>query len=482
MQGQQQSYKIARKIWGRSFDGTADITGTFRQNHLTINNNDGYGNGNICFNHNGGTPTMDGSSGRITCNHDNATAEMKFGLLDNAVTSVTKNTTTILTLKTAGVESSVDITAPNFHGTADDSGKLDGLSKTDFLRRNAADTLAAKCTINSSGSIVAVQETEIGSKIKFGRSTSQYYTFSGTSAGNFLTSVSPSSNTKDGLRFATSIDGGATVSKGYTLEGGRPFTSGYNDIHHNGKEIDTGYGAKFGGNITCGAAGGTLIVGTGGAAGLTLNDGGGNCNVTFNHAGNKADQDGNAGRISVNTDSTANANMYFTLYEGVTEGEKGTDAKVLQLRRDSGANYIHTLGRFNIDGTGNPESSGLLVNTNPITCRYLNNTDGEQNWHYKASIKTKEYYGWGLGLHVISAVANKYDMTFGTMPKASDGLTTKARITHDGKFGVGFGYNNPNVPGLISAKSDNTHLFVAEGNMVSDAGYPAYGFSGQTSA
>ena len=48
---------------------------------MTIN--DGYGNANIAFNHESGTPDVDGSSGRIECGVDGTTAEMMFELWDN---------------------------------------------------------------------------------------------------------------------------------------------------------------------------------------------------------------------------------------------------------------------------------------------------------------------------------------------------------------------------------------------------------------
>ena len=48
---------------------------------MTIN--DGYGNANLCFNHEAGTPDVDGSSGRIECGVDGTTAEMMFELWDN---------------------------------------------------------------------------------------------------------------------------------------------------------------------------------------------------------------------------------------------------------------------------------------------------------------------------------------------------------------------------------------------------------------
>ena len=57
-----------------------------------------------------------------------------------------------------------------------------------------------------------------------------------------------------------------------------------------------------------------------GGVSLTYNDGGGNASVTFNHTSQTPDQNGNSGRITVNTDSTTGAAMTFQLGENVTGG------------------------------------------------------------------------------------------------------------------------------------------------------------------
>ena len=59
--------------------------------------------------------------------------------------------------------------------------------------------------------------------------------------------------------------------------------------------------------------------GSGGVS-LTHNDGYGNANVTFNHQAGIPEQDGNAARIEVNTDSTTGAAIWFKGKSGVTGG------------------------------------------------------------------------------------------------------------------------------------------------------------------
>jgi len=80
--------------------------------------------------------------------------------------------------------------------------------------------------------------------------------------------------------------------------------------------------------------------GSGGVA-LTVNDGYGNANVTFNHKDGVPEQDGNAGRISVNTDDTNNVNMVFQLAENVAKGVKRSIGNTLSLSK--------TLATFFID-------------------------------------------------------------------------------------------------------------------------------------
>ena len=75
--------------------------------------------------------------------------------------------------------------------------------------------------------------------------------------------------------------------------------------------------------------------GSGGVA-LTINDGYGNANVTWNHANGVPEQNGNAGRIQVNTDATSNASMYFGLKSNVSANTAVQTTTVLTLT-ESGA-------------------------------------------------------------------------------------------------------------------------------------------------
>lgn len=73
-----------------------------------------------------------------------------------------------------------------------------------------------------------------------------------------------------------------------------------------------------------------------GSVALTINDGGGNASVTFNHIGTSPDQNGNAARIAVNTDSTSNCYMAFQGKSNVTSGVNVTLNDMVRMYADSG--------------------------------------------------------------------------------------------------------------------------------------------------
>ena len=86
---------------------------------MTIN--DGYGNANLCFNHEAGVPDTNGSSGRIECGVDGTTAQMMFELWDNVTSgSATGGSSTniVLRLLSNNVQVYEDI-IPNSDSTRD---------------------------------------------------------------------------------------------------------------------------------------------------------------------------------------------------------------------------------------------------------------------------------------------------------------------------------------------------------------------------
>ena len=80
----------------------------------------------------------------------------------------------------------------------------------------------------------------------------------------------------------------------------------------------------------------TVRVGQGsGAVALTYNDGGGNANITFNHQNTLPDQDGNSGRITVNTDTVGSPEMDFALMGNVTSGATTANDVLMTLTPDA---------------------------------------------------------------------------------------------------------------------------------------------------
>ena len=86
------------------------------------------------------------------------------------------------------------------------------------MRSDTADSFTG--TITNSGAFNAsASNITDAKKMKLGRSSTQYVGFYGDASGNVITSISPSDNPKDNLRFQTSINGGSSASKTWTLNG-----------------------------------------------------------------------------------------------------------------------------------------------------------------------------------------------------------------------------------------------------------------------
>lgn len=65
---------------------------------------------------------------------------------------------------------------------------------------------------------------------------------------------------------------------------------------------------------------------------MTVNDGYGNANLTFNHNTGRAEQNGNAARIEVNTDATSDSTMFFELGDNLTSGVATNLTNVMTLK------------------------------------------------------------------------------------------------------------------------------------------------------
>jgi hypothetical protein len=106
------------------------------------------------------------------------------------------------------------------------------------------------------------------------------------------------------------------------------------------------------GDIRAGSAG-EIAVGVGsGSVAMTINDGQGNSNLTFNHRDGVPDQDGNAARMVVNTDSTTNASIIFELKSNVSSDVSADTSQIMEIN-ESGVNVVGDLTATNFIGSAN---------------------------------------------------------------------------------------------------------------------------------
>ena len=120
-----------------------------------------------------------------------------------------------------------------------------------------------------------------------------------------------------------SFDGSANISlNNNAITNGAGYITGLSFANLSGKTSGTGdYSTD--GDIVAGRGSGSIA--------LTINDGKGNSNLTFNHQNGVPDQNGNAARIEVNTDSTSGAAIMFEVKSNVTGGTGVTLTSVLDL-------------------------------------------------------------------------------------------------------------------------------------------------------
>jgi hypothetical protein len=171
-------------------------------------------------------------------------------------------------------------------------------------------------------------------------------------------------------------DGGTLYFDGSAVAQSPAFNDLTNKTSGTGDYKTTGR-FRSGGNIKSGE-------GSGGVA-LTINDGYGNANVTFNHENGVPEQDGNAARIEVNTDSSSNATMYFEVKSGVTDGTA-----------------VQTDAVFQADGAGiaiagaktlRSASGTLTLSADDVDFVVSDTTDSTQNFIWRDFSASKLYLG-----------------------------------------------------------------------------------------
>ena len=163
--------------------------------------------------------------------------------------------------------------------------------------------------------------------------------------------------------------------------------------------------------------------GSGGVA-LTINDGHGNANVTFNHQNGTPEQNGQAGRIEVNTDNIGgNATMSFELGSATANTEAGI-TQILELSV-GGSIWTNNAGlTFSNRPAFNGGASGstapfTVSSTTVVTNLNADLLDGQQGSHY----------------------TNASNLSSGTLAIARGGTNSSATPTNGGvAYGTGSAY------------------------------------------
>jgi hypothetical protein len=176
-----------------------------------------------------------------------------------------------------------------------------------------------------------------------------------------------------------------------------------NDSHTHTFDNLTGKQAGTGDYSTSG----DLVAGRGsGSIALTINDGKGNSNVTFNHQNGTPDQNGNAARIEVNTDSSTNASMNFEVKSGVTSGTSTDLTTVLNLAEGVAA----VTG--NITVTGTVDGRDVASDGSKLDGIESGATADQTASEILTAIKTVDGSGSGLDADLLDAQQGSYYLDY----------------------------------------------------------------------
>ena len=168
LNGSAGSLTNSRTLWGQSFNGTANVSGSLTgvsaitasgniiagegSGSIAMTVNDGAGNANLTFNHASKKPDLSGNAGRISVNVDETTnATMSFGLKSSVAVNTSADLKNILTLSETAITPASGIVF---------SGSLSGNSST-ATKLATSRTLWGQSfdgTANVSGSLTNVNE------------------------------------------------------------------------------------------------------------------------------------------------------------------------------------------------------------------------------------------------------------------------------------------------------------------------------------
>ena len=220
--------------------------------------------------------------------------------------------------------------------------------------------------------------------------------------------------------------------------------------------------------------------GSGGVS-LTINDGYGNANVTWNHKSGVPEQNGNAARIEVNTDSTTGATMYFELGSGVTSGQAINLNAAMTLTETSAAFPGTVTSNGNTLATESYVTTQVanLVDSAPGTLDTLNELaaalgdDPNFATTITNSIATKQ--DASTALTTSTQFGGDVSGTYGAIVVANDSHTHSNYMTNNAatQFNVGRGavyvennsYDNVDGAGITFRTSSNPGITTTSGGI-----------------
>jgi len=311
------------------------------------------------------TSAADSASSAATSASNAATSET------NAASSATSASNDAATATTKASEASTS--ASNAATSETNAAASESAAATSATNASASETNAAasETAAASSASAAATSETNAATSASGAATSASNAATSASNAATSETNAATSETNAAASATAAAASAASAASSDYA-------TSSWYTTTNNSSNWDTAYGwgdhSAVGyltavnnltsniittGQITAGSGGGGVA--------LTVNDGGGNANVCFNHKSATPEQDGNSGRIVVNTDDTSNASMLFSLASGVTDGVPVTTTQVMAIT-ETGVGIGTSSPSYELDVVG--EAS---ISTNIFCGTTLNN-------------------------------------------------------------------------------------------------------------
>jgi len=180
--------------------------------------------------------------------------------------------------------------------------------------------------------------------------------------------------------------------------------------------------------------------GSGGVS-LTHNDGYGNANITWNHKSGTPEQNGNAGRIYVNTDASSGAAMVFQVKSGVSSGVATTLTQTLLLSETAATFLGNTMWHAGNDGSG----SGLDADT----------LDGVHGASFLRSDTSDTYTSGTLTF----ANGTSLDLSTNDVYLNARVIQNASGGTDDGMY-IGFANSGSGITRIYGGGSTSTHLAI----------------------